>query len=674
MRKFLALLLLIPAQLFAQTNPAVPTFSIDYTATQSPSSIPLEMLNQNQGIALNLGDDAASGIINLGFSFYYYDKEFTSIRISNNGVASLGQLTINGCCGGYNLSSPGNEYGIFGIQTDLINIQTMNPYYRFFDEEGPGRFVIGWYNMPIFYDGNFRSTFELTLFEGTNDILINFGDISNGNRFFTAGIKGSNALGFDLIYSGTNGNTLDFTSWFFDPQLSVQESLSWSKIAEEWGSFILTTPSEVRYGANGVWVSKTLFPGVYGCDNGFFGDPIGGVVKSCEIGSPTAATVDCSTDPGNAQCVILAATSTTSSSSSNDGTSDTDTFASTGSDDGSSDGTEIESTADSSNDAFMEELEEQAVASNENDEEEVSTSSDELTDEENAETESEAQVLAENNDRELENKEVAEKLVDKIDPSVLSLVLSIVESTSQVDNSGATAGQSSATGPSTSSAAAGSLANINQAAGVVASTTSTDSSSDSSVISASGDPLSLGVDSVTGQTAAAAAEVVNQLEAETLKAVQASTQSAFTDNSAFDQSESTEFTVNTLDPNNPANQFFNNMPSIANQEAAGVLKSNNDDKSDAEKRAEEVVAANAKEQEEISKNYMDADQSGIVAAMGSDTDFTSYRNAMLQDASAWYKPEDIYKNIVIKDNVRGSYFLEKGSTDTYKKMVEEQYK
>jgi hypothetical protein len=40
----------------------------------------------------------------------------------------------------------------------------------------------------------------------------------------------------------------------------------------------------------------------------------------------------------------------------------------------------------------------------------------------------------------------------------------------------------------------------------------------------------------------------------------------------------------------------------------------------------------------------------------------------------FYKPEDIYKNIVIKDNVRGSYFLEKGNTDTYKRMVEEQYK
>ena len=119
---------------------------------------------------------------------------------------------------------------------------------------------------------------------------------------------------------------------------------------------------------------------------------------------------------------------------------------------------------------------------------------------------------------------------------------------------------------------------------------------------------------------------------------------------------------------------FNLAPNVTNLEVAGVLNNKQEEKSDAEKRADEVVAANAKEQEEINKNYMDADQSGIVAAMGADTDVSAYRTAMIRDNNVWYKPEDIYKNIVYKDNVRGSYFLEKGNTDTYKKMVEEQYK
>lgn len=119
---------------------------------------------------------------------------------------------------------------------------------------------------------------------------------------------------------------------------------------------------------------------------------------------------------------------------------------------------------------------------------------------------------------------------------------------------------------------------------------------------------------------------------------------------------------------------FNIQPNTANLELLGVLGSRAEEKSDAELRAEQVVAANKEQQDAINANYMEADQSGILAAIGSETDVTSYRTAMLRDNNNWYKPEDIYKNIVIKDNVRGSYFLEKGNTDTYKKMVDEQYK
>jgi hypothetical protein len=119
---------------------------------------------------------------------------------------------------------------------------------------------------------------------------------------------------------------------------------------------------------------------------------------------------------------------------------------------------------------------------------------------------------------------------------------------------------------------------------------------------------------------------------------------------------------------------FNVQPNTASLELLGVLGSAGQDKSDAELRAEQVVAANKEEQDAINANYMEADQSGILAAIGSETDVSAYRTAMLRDNNVWYKPEDIYKGVIIKDNVRGSYFLEKGNTDTYKKMVDEQYK
>jgi hypothetical protein len=117
---------------------------------------------------------------------------------------------------------------------------------------------------------------------------------------------------------------------------------------------------------------------------------------------------------------------------------------------------------------------------------------------------------------------------------------------------------------------------------------------------------------------------------------------------------------------------FNVVPNTTNLEMLGVL-GKQEDKSDAEKKADEIVAANAKEQEEINNNYMEADQSGIIGAMVADTDVSSYNTKMIPDMNDWYKPEDIYKNILYKDNVRGMYFLEKGNTDTYKKLVDLQY-
>ena len=165
----------------------------------------------------------------------------------------------------------------------------------------------------------------------------------------------------------------------------------------------------------------------------------------------------------------------------------------------------------------------------------------------------------------------------------------------------------------------------------------------------------------------AAAEAITQAAIESSKIA---SQSAFDDGTNTDA----EAVVAMLDPNLAAANAYNANPNVMNLEILGVIKAPVEEKSDAEKRAEEVVAANQQQMEEINKNYMDADQSGIVAAIGADVDVSSYRNARLLDAAAWYKPEDIYKGVIIKDNVRGSYFLEKGNTDTFRKMVDEQYK
>jgi hypothetical protein len=53
--------------------------------------------------------------------------------------------------------------------------------------------------------------------------------------------------------------------------------------------------------------------------------------------------------------------------------------------------------------------------------------------------------------------------------------------------------------------------------------------------------------------------------------------------------------------------------------------------------------------------------------------YNSYLQLALRDTS-FYAPKDIYKNQVPVDNKRSMYFLEKGNTDTYNRMIEGQYK
>jgi hypothetical protein len=150
---------------------------------------------------------------------------------------------------------------------------------------------------------------------------------------------------------------------------------------------------------------------------------------------------------------------------------------------------------------------------------------------------------------------------------------------------------------------------------------------------------------------------------------------AISEQKTFDDESNKDAEVTTamVDPALAMANTFNQAPSMMSLEFLGIVKPV-EEKSDAEIRAEQVVAANKEEQDKINSNYMDADQSGIVAAIAVDADVSSYLSARLADNNTWYKPEDIYKGVVIKDNARGSYFLEKGNTDTYKKMVEEQYK
>jgi hypothetical protein len=75
----------------------------------------------------------------------------------------------------------------------------------------------------------------------------------------------------------------------------------WMPLSNEGWDFTLDKPGVVRYGANGVYVYHEFQAGTYSCTNGAWGtDPIGGVYKSCSLGTissptPTPVTIPTTT-------------------------------------------------------------------------------------------------------------------------------------------------------------------------------------------------------------------------------------------------------------------------------------------------------------------------------------------------------------------------------------------
>ncbi len=57
---------------------------------------------------------------------------------------------------------------------------------------------------------------------------------------------------------------------------------TWQTCANENGYCSFTGTTQVRYGANGTWVTQTFTNGV-SCTNAVFGDPVPGVAKTCQV-------------------------------------------------------------------------------------------------------------------------------------------------------------------------------------------------------------------------------------------------------------------------------------------------------------------------------------------------------------------------------------------------------
>ena len=106
---------------------------------------------------------------------------------------------------------------------------------------------------------------------------------SYGYKSATGSISCSNDVFGDPIYGVVKACSYADTSTTTAPVVTapVLTAPVWTRCSGEGGTCSFTGTHEVRYGANGVYASKSA-TGSISCSNDVFGDPIYGVVKSCE--------------------------------------------------------------------------------------------------------------------------------------------------------------------------------------------------------------------------------------------------------------------------------------------------------------------------------------------------------------------------------------------------------
>ena len=639
MRKLLLVLLLV----------VYPAYGQDYTVTQVEAP-PLHNINNPDspisGANANLSDDGMATNINIGFDFEFYGNIFDTINISNNGFITFTGLNSR-CCQGMPLPAMGMDNSIMALWTDLISINNMNPYYKSYGEMGSREFTVGWYNTLEYYNPEWTNTFEITLYEGSNNILFNYENLNVYQHTLTAGIQGTDGQS-EQIYTGNSTQSLANSAYLFEyipPEPPAPIAPDCTVNPSDISCIINTNTTPVYIAEeNTNEPTQSLVADTTEVEP----QVIGGISIDLEslLSSNESTEVadeekekelkdDITTDILEQVLATVETTETDrkdrslGSSEETDETIQVANISETTSETVITDDTQT-SEIYSIEETSVENVSETSVANTE------TTTVVETTIETN--TIDETEIVVENNNENSGIEETVEQTIDIVElPVFVQNVSESVIETITVDSTDN-----------------GEIQEETFVFNQIEQSTQIDNDLTNEIMSIS------------------IAQSETDIESVENNIVGTAQQKTFDD----EQTEDEQLTMAYVQPGSNVftnNNLFNVEPNMADKEMSGVL-GKTEEKSDAEKRAEEVVAANKEQQEEINKNYMEADQSGILAAIGSDTDVSSYRSAMLRDNNIWYKPEDIYKNIVYKDNVRGAYFLEKGNTDTYKKMVEEQYK
>jgi len=156
-----------------------------------------------QGTAVSLGDDEFTGPISIGFSFPFYDNNYSSLYICSNGMLGFGGGSSEWVNSNIpNGTDPDNFIVPFWDDLAPDDGGTIRYYY----DSTNGRFIVSYLGVPIYWwgIGTGSLTFQVVLYPNGN-IDFNYGTMNPGNETLqsaTIGIENLNATdGLQIVYN-----------------------------------------------------------------------------------------------------------------------------------------------------------------------------------------------------------------------------------------------------------------------------------------------------------------------------------------------------------------------------------------------------------------------------------------------------------------------------------------
>ncbi|MFH0864944.1 MAG: T9SS type A sorting domain-containing protein [Bacteroidota bacterium] len=199
MKKFTIILIILFAAAF-KANAQYAALSIPYNPYP---------YNTGTNVLMNT-DDIWSNVINLPFNFFFYGNNYNQIVIGGNGCVSFSTLNAGAYCAwSYTATCPDSNI-ISGSTGPYIfsPYHDMNPgvggsvYYAIYDSAPYRKFVISWYNIPMFSCNSLLATQQIVLYESLNNI-----DVYMQNKPLCTTWNGGVAVIGIQDFSGTNGVT-----------------------------------------------------------------------------------------------------------------------------------------------------------------------------------------------------------------------------------------------------------------------------------------------------------------------------------------------------------------------------------------------------------------------------------------------------------------------------------